>query len=79
MFCLSIKYAFNFTEPIHILETIFSPDLLYNLNESFLTVGVWFYFYFFIFCIFAFFSAAPTAYGGSQARGLIGAVATGPH
>ena len=29
------------------------------------------------FCLFAFSRAAPTAYGGSQARGRIGAVATG--
>ena len=28
-------------------------------------------------CLFAFSRAAPVAYGGSQARGLIGAVATG--
>jgi len=28
------------------------------------------------FCLFAFSRAAPTAYGGSQARGLIEAVAT---
>ena len=32
---------------------------------------------FFCFCFFAFSRATPTAYGGSQARGLIGAVATG--
>ena len=31
-----------------------------------------FYFYFFVFCLFR---AAPEAYRGSQARGLIGAVA----
>ena len=30
-----------------------------------------------LFCLFAFSRAAPTAYGGSQARGLIGAVADG--
>ena len=33
-------------------------------------------FYYFIFCLFAISWAAPTAYGGSQARGPIGAVAT---
>ena len=38
--------------------------------------------FFFVFCLFvvvvvAISWAAPTAYGGSQARGLIGAVATG--
>ena len=30
-------------------------------------------FFFFFFCLFAFSRATPTAYGGSQARGLIGA------
>ena len=33
--------------------------------------------FFFFFCLYAFPSAAPMACGGSQARGLIGAVATG--
>ena len=32
-----------------------------------------------IFCLFAFSRAAPMAYGGSQGRGLIGAVAAGLH
>ena len=32
-------------------------------------------FFFFFFCLFAFSRAAPTAYGGSQGRGLIGVVA----
>ena len=35
--------------------------------------------FFFSFCVFAVSRAAPAAYGGSQARGLIGAVATGLH
>ena len=34
---------------------------------------------FFFFCLFAISRAAPTAYGGSQARGPIGAAATGLH
>ena len=38
-----------------------------------------FFFFFFFFCLFAFFGAAPAAYGGSQARGRIGAVGTGLH
>ena len=33
----------------------------------------------FVFCLFAFSRATPEAYGGSQARRLIGAVATGLH
>ena len=36
-------------------------------------------FLFFFFCLFAISWAAPDAYGGSQARGQIGAVATGLH
>ena len=35
--------------------------------------------YFFFFFAFCRFRAAPMAYGGSQARGLIGAVAAGLH
>ena len=35
--------------------------------------------FFFFFWLFAFSRAASTAYGGSQARGLIRAVATGLH
>ena len=35
--------------------------------------------FFFFFCLFAFSRAVPMAYGGSQARGLIGTGATGIH
>ena len=35
--------------------------------------------FFFLFCLFAFSRAAPMAYGGSQTRGIIGAVAAGLH
>ena len=34
---------------------------------------------FFLFFVFVFSRAAPAAHGGSQTRGLIGAVAAGPH
>ena len=34
-------------------------------------------FYFYLFIYFCLFGDAPTAYGASQARGLIGAVAAG--
>ena len=34
------------------------------------------HFFFFVFCLFR---ATPAVYGGSQARGLIGAVAAGLH
>ena len=43
------------------------------------TKGCIFLFLSFSFFLFFFFWAAPTAYGASQARGLIGAVATGLH
>ena len=36
-----------------------------------------FLYFFFFFCLFAISWAAPSAYRGSQARGLIGAVAAG--
>ena len=44
-----------------------------------LVISVWNQRYhdFFFFCLFTFSWAAPVACGGSQARGLIGAVATG--
>ena len=38
-----------------------------------------FFLFCFVFCLFAISWAAPVAYGGSQARGRIGAVATGLH
>jgi len=38
-----------------------------------------FFFFFFFFCLFAFSRTALMAYGGSQARGQIGAAATGLH
>ena len=37
------------------------------------------FFFFFFFCLFAFSRASSAAYGGSQARGLVGAVAAGLH
>ena len=58
------------------------PALLFVVSflfiDSILTLIVSFFsFLFFFFCLFAISWAAPTAYGGSQARGPIGAVATG--
>ena len=35
--------------------------------------------FFFFFCLFAISRAAPVAHGGSQARGLMGAVTAGLH
>ena len=52
------------------------------LNEAFSMSRLVLFFFFFVFLSFfvvvvAISWAAPAAYGGSQARGLIGAVATG--
>ena len=67
-------YFFSFNITILLLFqslTVFSFFLSFFF---FLTV-----IYLFIFCLFAISRAAPAAYGGSQARGLIGAVAAGLH
>ena len=48
-----------------------------NVVKLLLTVFFFFFFFFFFFCLFAISWATPTAYGGSQARGRIGAIATG--
>ena len=50
--------------------TTLSPS--YYLNDC---IFIYFYFLFYFFCLFAFSRAATAAYGGSQARGLIRAVA----
>ena len=42
-------------------------------------VMLYLFFFLFVFVFFAISRAAPVAYGGSQARGLIGAVAAGIH
>ena len=47
--------------------------LLHHSGNSYMK---YFYFIYFIFCLFAIYWAAPTAYGGSQARGLNGVVVT---
>ena len=53
-------------------------EFLNNLENSLHTVRLLSQdFFFFFFCPFAFSRAAPAAYGGSQARGRIGAVAAG--
>ena len=50
---------------------LFLKYLFYHL------VGLWLYFYILFFAFFS--GGAPVAYGGSQARGEIGAVAVGLH
>ena len=50
---------------------------LWTLDEILKLFSYLAFIYLFIFVFFAFFRAAPVAYGGSQARGLIGVVAAG--
>ena len=55
--------------------------ILWNVNYSSIKLLFFIYFilFYFIFCLFAFSWAVHMAYGGSQVRGLIRAVATGLH
>ena len=65
---LWVKFRPNFTK---------SSAFLLLTHFSFLFFLLFLFFFFFLsFCLFAFSRATPVAYGGSQARGLIGAVAT---
>ena len=57
----------------HVLAIINSATMNMEVQVSF------YFIYFFLFCLLSFFRAEPAAYGGSQARGLIGAVAAGLH
>jgi len=52
-----------------------------SLKVSVFAISFFFFlsFFFFFFCLFAISWATPAAYGGSQARGRIRAVATGLH
>ena len=55
---------------------IINYGILIGHFDRFLSLGC-FCLFVCLFCLFAFSRTAPTAHGGSQARGLIGAVATG--
>ena len=63
--------------PFWLLKTLTSNkyQIFPNNNQN---VSFWNTNFFFIFWSFVLFRAAPAAYGGSQARGLVGAIATGP-
>ena len=53
----------------------FSDGLILFSKHSAFFQMTFYFIYFLFFCLFAFSRAAPVAYGGSQARDLIGAVA----
>ena len=50
--------------------------VVYYIISTYLSYNCKFDTFFFVFCLFR---AAPVAHGGSQARGLIGAIATSLH
>ena len=51
--------------------------LLYSIATSHTYIDILFFSFFFFFVFFPFLGPLPTAYGGSQARGLIRAEAAG--
>ena len=64
----------------------YTKNILQNKNDYLLHFGGIYtaninclFFFFLSFCLFAISWATPTAYGGSQARGLIGPVAASLH
>ena len=66
--CIDVAY------PTGTLSYLFFKSFLL----SFFSFLSFFLFSFFLFFFFCFFRAAPEAYGSSQARGQIGATASGP-
>ena len=68
----------------HLLKTLFPilyscllcQRLIDRISMGLFLGSLFFLFYFIYLFFFLFFRAIPTAYGGSQGRGLIGAVAT---
>ena len=74
--CL-LCHIFSYLQP-PFLSISCSPDLLLEPRFPGRILFI-LYIYLFIFCLFAFSRATPVAYGGSQARGQIGAVADGLH
>ena len=65
-----------------LLVFLISSPKAFHVSFSWLLVSTWTvlflsFSFFFFFCLFAFSKAAPTAYGGSQVKGQIGAAAAG--
>ena len=73
-----LLHDFVFLQYVFFLNDIFLPDnIFYTSQVNVADTGYGFYsFFLFFFCIFR---AELMAHGGSQARGLIAAVATGLH
>ena len=60
---------------LHIIYGYFCAKMAEELQQRLYNFLFFFFLFFFVF----FFRAAPTAYGGSQARGLVLAIAAGLH
>ena len=50
---------------------------LFDMTDDCFTLVQFAFYYYYFFCLFAFSRATPAAFGGSQARDLIRAVAAG--
>ena len=75
-FCVHSVLSETFNHQIHIEYTF----QFHTQEEEFIVISTYNFVFvlsllLLLFCLFAFSGAAPTAYEGSQARGLIGAVA----
>ena len=62
----------------NIIGILIEIVLIYRLLRV-VSLSFFFFFFFLSFCLFVFSRATAVAYGDSQARGLIGAAATGLH
>ena len=66
----------NCNSPLSDSDGYRDPKMSKDLEMlQYLLVFLLFFLFLFLFCLFAFSRATPSAYGGSQARGRIGAVA----
>jgi len=71
------QFLYVLTNTCYFLSLFLKNNTHSNECEDLYAFSFFFFFYFFVFVFF--WGAAPVAYGGSQARGPIGAVAAGLH
>ena len=76
-FCYLRSFKFNHGFPYPTFYLELQPLISSNFLFAFWCFVFCFLVFFFLFCLFAFSRAAPVAYGGFQAKGLIRAVAAG--
>ena len=78
--CCSLLYSKTVTLPLTLWTRCTSAFCFYPTGQCSEPMGTMYghvYFYLFLFFAFCLFGVSPLAYGCSQTRGLIGAVATG--